>query len=84
VIVEEKVITSREAMKNVFGKMQRSRIPLETGTHSPWVSRLLSALGHEVIVAYARCVCLIGESRRKSDRPAGVVFDSLPEASLKF
>jgi transposase len=36
--------------------------------HSPWVSRLLSGLGHEVIVAHARNVRLIGESRRKDDR----------------
>jgi transposase len=41
---------------------------LETGTHSPWVSRLLSELGHETIVAHARNVRLIGESRRKDDR----------------
>src|SRR5436305_1110495 len=48
--------------------MPRSRIALETGMHSPWVSRLLSGLGHEVIVAHARNVRLIGESRRKDDR----------------
>ena len=36
--------------------------------HSPWVSRLLSELGHEVIVAHARKVRLIGESRKKDDR----------------
>ena len=36
--------------------------------HSPWVRRLLSKLGHEVIVAHARNVRLIGESRRKDDR----------------
>jgi hypothetical protein len=36
--------------------------------HSPWVSRLLSELGHEVIVAHARNVSLIGESRKKDDR----------------
>jgi transposase len=55
-------------MKEVFGGMPRSRIALETGMHSPWVSRLLSELGHEVIVAHARKVRLIGESRRKDDR----------------
>jgi transposase len=32
------------------------------------VSRLLSELGHEVIVAHARNVRLIGESRKKDDR----------------
>ena len=36
--------------------------------HSPWVSRLLSELEHEVIVAHARNVRLIGASRRKDDR----------------
>jgi transposase len=48
--------------------MPRSRIALETGVHSPWVSRLLSGLGHETIVAHARNVRLIGESRRTDDR----------------
>jgi hypothetical protein len=36
--------------------------------HSPWVSRLLSEGGHETIVAHARNVRLIGESRKKDDR----------------
>jgi transposase len=52
----------------VFGKLPRSRIALETEMHSPWVSRLLSDLGHEVIVAHARNVPLIGESGKKDDR----------------
>ena len=43
-------------------------LPWRRGTHSPWVSRLLNRLGHEVIVAHARNVRLIGESRRKDDR----------------
>jgi hypothetical protein len=34
---------------------------METGAHSPWVSRQLTQLGHEVIVAHARKVRLIGE-----------------------
>jgi transposase len=41
---------------------------LETGTHSPWVSRLLTELGHEVIVAHAQKVQLITKSSRKDDR----------------
>jgi transposase len=67
-VQEQKLSTTPKAMKEVFGGMPRSRIALETGTHSPWVSRLLSELGHEVIVAHARNVRLIGESRRKDDR----------------
>lgn len=68
VILEAKVATSPEAVKEAFEKMPRSRIALETGTHSPWMSRLLTELGHEAIVAQSRDVRLIGESRRKDDR----------------
>jgi len=68
VLLERKLATTPKAMKEVFGGMPRSRIALETGMHSPWVSRLLSELEHEVIVAHARNVRLIGESRRKDDR----------------
>src|SRR5579871_315624 len=68
VLLEQKVSTTPKAIKEIFGGMPRSRIALETGTHSPWVSRLLSELGHETIVAHARSVRLIGESRRKDDR----------------
>lgn len=68
VVLEQKLSTTPKAMREVFGGMPRSRIALETGTHSPWVSRLLSDLGHEVIVAHARNVRLIGESRQKDDR----------------
>jgi len=68
VISEQKLGTTPKAMKEVFATMPRSRVGLETGMHSPWVSRLLSELGHEVIVAHARNVRLIGESRRKDDR----------------
>jgi len=67
VLLEQKVGTTPKAMKEVFGGMPRRRIALETGMHSPWVSRLLSELGHEVIVAHARNVRLIGESRKKDD-----------------
>ncbi len=68
VLLEQKVSTTPKAMREGFGALPRCRIGLETGTHSPWVSRLLSELGHEVIVAHARNVRLIGESRKKDDR----------------
>jgi len=68
IVLEQKLSTTPKAMQEVFGAMPCSRIALETGMHSPWVSRLLSELGHEVIVAHARNVRLIGESRKKDDR----------------
>ena len=68
IVLEQRVSTTPKAMREVFGGMPRSRVALETGMHSPWLSRLLSELGHEVIVAHARNVRLIGESRKKDDR----------------
>src|SRR5246500_1019203 len=68
VLQEQKLGTTPKAMRGVFGGMPRCRIALETGMHSPWVSRILTELGHEVIVAHARNVRLIGESRKKDDR----------------
>jgi transposase len=68
VLQEQKLSTTPKTMREVFGAMPRCRIALETGIHSPWVSRVLSGLGHEVIVAHARNVRLIGESRKKDDR----------------
>jgi len=52
---EQGVRTTEKALREVFAEMPRSRIALETGTHSPWISRLLSQMGHEVI----RCIPLL-------------------------
>src|SRR5580765_2489492 len=68
IILEQKVPTTPEAIKQTFGKIPRSLIAMETGTHSPWVSRLLTELGHEVLVAHAQKVELITKSNRKDDR----------------
>lgn len=67
-ILEQSLPTTPKRIHQVFRKIPHSRIVLETGTHSPWVSRQLTQLGHEVIVAHARNVRLIGESSRKDDQ----------------
>jgi len=68
VILESKLPTTPKGIEEVFSRIARSRIALETGTHSPWVSRQLTQLGHEAIVAHARNVRLIGDSSRKDDQ----------------
>ena len=60
--------TTRAGMEEPFGKMAGSRIAMEAGTHSAWVSRLLGSLGHEAIVANAHEVKLITRSKKKNDR----------------
>ena len=68
-IVEEgEVASTRKGMEQKFGPAGRCRIALEVGTHSPWLSRWLERMGHQVIVANARQVQLISASSRKDDR----------------
>ena len=55
ILLEQKVATTPEAMKQTFGKIPRNLIAMETGTHSPYaLSRLLAELGHKRIVAHTR------------------------------
>jgi transposase len=67
VIEEGKVATSRVGLSKQFAS-QPCRIAIEAGCHSPWISRLLSELGHQVIVANPRQVALIAKNQRKTDR----------------
>src|SRR5882672_11329719 len=68
VVSEGRVGTTRKAMTEKFNQTRRCRLAIEVGTHSPWLSRLLSGLGFDVIVANARQVQLISASSRKNDR----------------
>ncbi|HEY7683237.1 MAG TPA: transposase [Gemmatimonadales bacterium] len=63
---QARVRTTPEALRRQFTGAP-ARVIVEVGTHSPWVSRLLTELGHEVIVANARQLRLIYGSDRKSD-----------------
>lgn len=77
-IVEEgKLAMTPSGLEHYFGERLSCRIALETGTHSPWASRTLAALGHEVIVANSRQIPLIFRSNRKNDR-----LDALSLAKL--
>jgi len=69
VIEEGRVRTSSPALTQRFRSISPCRVILEVGTHSPWMSRLLADLGHEVIVANPRKVRLIAErTQKKNDR----------------
>jgi transposase len=68
VIEEGRLRTTPEAFKRRFSSEQRSlRIAIETGTHSPWASRVLEECGHEVLLANARKLRFIYANKRKTE-----------------
>jgi transposase len=68
VIEEGRLRTSPEAFKRRFASERPMRIAIEAGTHSPWASRVLEELGHEVLVANARKLRLIYSNKQKTDQ----------------
>ena|SRR3712207_977657 len=67
VIEEGRLRTSPEALRRRFASERPMPIAIEAGTHSPWASRMLEGLGHEVLVANSRKLRLI--YARASERP---------------
>lgn len=68
IVGEGKTPTRRAAFVMTFDGIGRKRIAIETGVHSRWISHLLKAVGHEVLVANSRKLQLISKSRQKDDR----------------
>jgi transposase len=68
VVKKASVATTKKGLTQVFGALKRSRIVIEVGKHSRWVSRLLTELGHEVFTANPQEMELISQSIRKNDR----------------
>jgi transposase len=84
--VEERfsVRTTSAALSKRFSRIAPCRVVLEVGTHSPWVSRLLSDLGHEVIVANPRRIRLISANDSKNDGVDAELLARLGRADPKL
>lgn len=68
VVERGRFATTPDGVRRAFADRPRARLVLEAGSQSPWMSDLLRALGHEVVVADARRVAAITRSGRKTDR----------------
>jgi transposase len=62
------VATTPGAMERYFGDRPRCRVVLEASTHSPWLSRQLKELGHEVVVSNPSEVYAKRPRKRRNDR----------------
>lgn len=69
VVEEGSVATERAAMERWLScRTERTTVAMEAGTHSPWVSRLVQARGHESLVGDPRELAFIFRSKKKTDR----------------
>lgn len=62
-----KIRTTPAKVEDFLGRWTTARVALEVGTHSPWVSRLVEAAGHECLVANAKRLRAIYENDSKDD-----------------
>lgn len=67
IVERSEISTTWAGVAAYFDGLKRSRVALEVGTHSPWISRQLQELGHEVIVGNP-VNFRASLARRKSDR----------------
>jgi transposase len=73
ILAEAALANTREVLAAFSARYPQATLIMETGTHSPWVSRLFQARGHTVIVANARKVRAISRTRPRRN-PKGSNF----------
>ena len=79
-----KVPTTEIGFRKAFEGEKPKLVALEASTHSPWISRLLSELAHEVLVANPRQLKLISESHTKNDANDAELLARMARADKKL
>jgi transposase len=67
ILEEKRLSTTAASFQRDFEGRRSCLVVVESGTHTPWVQRLLVSMGHQVIVANASKVRAISASLRKTD-----------------
>lgn len=83
-VVRQRVRTTEPELRKTFGSMKPTVIAIEVGTHSAWVSRVLSDCGHRVVVANARKIALIHQNKRKNNNIDAETLARLARADEKL
>ena len=70
VVLERRIITTRDAFTQLFRGRPAMHVIVETGTESEWVATTVEACGHPVIVADPNYALMYGQRQRriKTDR----------------
>lgn len=68
VLGEGSIRNTEQGVRGHFEHLEPCLVAIETGTHSWWMGKLITELGHEVVVANTRKVRAISHNDKKSDR----------------
>ena len=68
VLSEGTIRSARGEMSRLLEGAPRTRVVLEAGTHSPWISAEIQGAGHEAVVVLPHRVRLITQNHKKSDQ----------------
>ena len=82
------VNTSLDSVVQAFARLRDrlgvTRVVIEVGSHSPWMSRLLQEMGFEVFIANPRKVQLIAKGDQKTDGKDAELLARLGRADPKL
>ena len=67
ILEEQRLSTTSASFQRYFAGASPCLVIVESGTHTPWVRRLLESFGHQVIAANPSKVQAIASSRQKTD-----------------
>lgn len=79
-----KVDMDAESMRETLGQYRGALTVIEAGAQSAWVSRTLTSLGLQVVVANPNQLHLISHSQRKTDRADAEILARLARADLSL
>lgn len=77
VLEQQQVRTTKHSLEKQLERHPGALVVLEVGVHSRWISDLVRAAGHEVIVANARQVRLIYRRKSKTDKSDAMLLARL-------
>jgi len=82
--LRRRLATTEASLRRFFGRLSPVRVVLESSCVTPWVSRLIGEMGHEVVVLNSRRVRLIAESTLKSDTIDAEILARLSRFDLEL
>lgn len=67
IVHKENIENTQESILKFMKKFSNAKVAIEAGTHSPWISRLLTGIGQKVLVGNPRKLRSIWQSEKKDD-----------------